>query len=118
MNRLIFALLFMFFSGVASADTDLPKTITENFPAYPKSKIIQVKEIQGYDAAILECEDDVAKVHEFYLGKVKKGGWTIEVNYETDEHRTISAHKSDKACMINIALQNGKTMVSLSIFKK
>lgn len=118
MNRLIFTILLVCFSGVVHADMDLPTTIKESFPVYPKARIVQINELPGLETAILECDDSIDNVHKFYLDQVKKGGWNIEVNHETADHRTISAHKPDKGCMIDIALQNKKTMTNLTIFKK
>lgn len=109
----------------------LTQTISEGKDAVPSNSVLPVYpgatasgsvsaegKQEGAQFIMLSTNDPPDKVSEFYQDKLKDKGWEIDkVDVSNPNATTITAHLKDTEANVLIAVDSGKTMISLQSSK-
>jgi hypothetical protein len=104
--------------GNLSMGTGLPIDFPKDIPVYPKAEIGAY--LSGKDGDItgstttFTSKDPVNVVFEFYVGRLKDGGWEIETN-ELGEMKIISLSKNNRKAGITITSSASLTNILIGI---
>jgi hypothetical protein len=74
---------------ITSYKKQLPPGFPKDFPAYPGAKIVGSFGITGSDStnyfAVLSSSDDPSKVYDFYLQRLDKDPWQVQISATSDQ---------------------------------
>ena len=120
MNRVHVAIaccfLATFFSVQAFAGMEMPAEIQAVAAQYPGSEVMQIVNMGGHDVVMLDCgAAALEEVYEYYLGKVKEGGWEIVMENKQPDFLMLMAMKDGKHFSFNVNTEDGATVAGLSL---
>jgi hypothetical protein len=86
---------------VVDTKTDiLPSAVTNDFPTYPDTTLINQSQTTGEDGRIfysfsLEAEASIKEINEWYRESLSRGGWTIKSDRTIAGYQVIQAEKEN-----------------------
>jgi hypothetical protein len=111
--------------GMTHTFTEGKEAIPKDFvlPIYPGASATGSVSAEGTDQEeskflMLSTADPMDKVSEYYQSSLPQKGWTIDkVDTDSPNVVSISAHMKDSQANVMLAVDNGKTTISLSVGK-
>jgi len=104
------------------AGGELPEDFPKDFPIYDNSKLVSKwsstnEENEGI-SVVLETEDDLSKVSDYYKTKLEKEGWTITSTFSQEDSSVFSFEKGDTEGILGITNAEDKVSISITISNK
>lgn len=121
MNRVRIAIACCFLIALvavqASAGMEMPAEMQAVVTQYPGSEVMQIVNMGGHDVVLLDCGTAALyEVYEYYLGKVKGGGWEIVMENKQPDFMMLMAMKDgNKHFSVNVNIEDGSTVAALSL---
>jgi hypothetical protein len=121
MNRVRIAIACCFLITLvavqASAGMEMPAEMQAAVTQYPGSEVLQIVNMGGHDVVLLDCGTAALdEVYEYYLGKVKGGGWEIVMESKQSDFMMLMAMKDgSKHFSVNVNIEDGSTVAALSL---
>ncbi len=107
---------FFLLIGTAYAGMDMPEGLKKDFPQYPDSQLIQVMSMGNAEVVMVNCgSSSLDAVYGYYLTKAKDSGWTVQLESKQQDVMLLGAEKDSRKLMINVAVEDGNTVVALSL---
>lgn len=104
------------------AGGELPEGFPKDFPIYSNSNLISkwsstAEENKGM-SVVLETNDTVNKVSDYYKTELEKTGWSITSTFSQDDSTVFSFEKGEKQGILGIAKAEDKSNISITISNK
>jgi len=112
-----------FAPGFGSGEAEVPKDFPKDVPIYKKASVTTAFTMNDEDtngsAVTLNTKDSVDKVGAFYEKELKKEGWDIEVETQTEYITAVSIEGSKGQLKLNVQIGpgygTGGTMIMIMV---
>lgn len=120
-NIMICAVLVFFAlsMNVALSEMVYPPEMTEVSAPYPDATITQTTNASGTVMVMMESNNNLDQIFEFYKNELAANGWTITAETQSQGHSGLMGEKGSHNVVVNIgAGQSGNSMIGLILAPK
>jgi len=121
-KKIIICAVFVFFAlsmNVALSDMEYPPELNQLSAPYPGATIFQTTNASGTVMVVMESNDNLDSIFEFYKKELAANGWTISAENRQQEHSGLIGEKESKNAVVNISPgQSGKSTIMLMLAPK
>jgi hypothetical protein len=113
---LVFLPLFM---NVALSDMQYLPELNQVAAPYPGATIIQTTNASGTVMIMMQSNDNLDLILEFYKTQLPANGWTISAETQSQGHSGLMGEKGANSAVVNLSSDpSGKSMIMLMLAPK
>ncbi|MEJ5376250.1 MAG: hypothetical protein WHX93_06705 [bacterium] len=114
---LVFLAIFGF--TISVAQVELPKSLKDVLPLYPKAKVLTAMETSDGSHAVLEASGSSKEIASFYKKAMESKGWNLEMEMHQERTSMVNFKKAKQVLSIMAdATDKAKTNIIVTLAKK
>ena len=105
--------------AAALAQVELPKSLKDIVPVYPKATVVTAMETADGSHAMMEAKGSAKDIVSFYRKAMEDKGWKTEMEMHQKENSMVALSKGKQALTVMAdASDKDKTTVALTLGKR
>jgi hypothetical protein len=121
-KKIMICAVLVFFAlsmNVALSDMVYPPELMEVSAPYPGATIAQTTNASGTVMVMMQSNDNLDSIFEFYKNELSANGWTITAETKSQGHSGLMGEKGSNNVVVNIGTgQSGKSIIALMLAPK
>ena len=120
--KILICAVLVFFSlslNVAFSDMQYLPEMNQVAAPYPGATVIQTTKASGTVMVMMQSNDNLDSILEFYKTELPANGWTISAETQSQEHSRLMGEKGANSAVVNISSgPSEKSMIMLMLAPK
>ena len=121
-KKILICAVFVFFSlsmNVALSDMQYLPELNQVAAPYPGATIVQTTSASGTVMVMMQSNDKLDAILEFYKTELPANGWTISAETQSQDHSGLMGEKGANSAVVNLSSgPSGQSMIMLMLAPK